>query len=91
MGCPAGLEPAAFGTPLSHGPYMRDFVEAAKDLGALGIATHVEDASEIAAHWEASMKPERRAAVRESAERYFRASGGAARLSADEINGVILR
>ena len=85
------LEPAAFGTPLSHGPYMRDFVEAAKDLGALGIATRVGDASEIAAHWEASMKPERRAAVRESAERYFRASGGAARLSADEINGVILR
>ncbi len=85
------LEPAAFGTPLSHGPYMRDFVEAAKDLGSLSIATPVGDASEIAAHWEASMKPERRAAVRESAERYFRSSGGAARLSADEINGVILR
>lgn len=85
------LEPAAFGTPLSHGPYMRDFVEAAKDLGSLSIATPVGDASEIAAHWESSMKPERRAAVRESAERYFRSSGGAARLSADEINGVILR
>ncbi len=85
------LEPASFGTPLSHGPYMRDFVEAAKDLGSLSIATPVGDASEIAAHWEASMKPERRAAVRESAERYFRSSGGAARLSADEINGVILR
>lgn len=85
------LEPAAFGTPLSHGPYMRDFVEAAKDLGSLSIATPVGDASEIAAHWEASMKPERRAAVRESAERYFRSSGGAARFSADEINGVILR
>lgn len=85
------LEPAAFGTPLSHGPYMRDFVEAAKDLKSLGIATQVGNASEIAAHWEASMQPERRAAVREGAERYFRSSGGAARLSADEINGVIQR
>ncbi len=85
------MEPAAFGVPLCHGPFMRDFTEAARGLGERGVATVVGGAEDIAVHWEASLRPGARERTREGAADYFRSVGGAARLSAVEITGVIGR
>jgi 3-deoxy-D-manno-octulosonic-acid transferase len=85
------MEPAAFGVPLCHGPFMRDFTEAARGLGERGVATVVGGAEDIAVHWEASLRPGARERAREGAADYFRTVGGAARLSAVEITGVIGR
>ncbi|NLM71100.1 MAG: 3-deoxy-D-manno-octulosonic acid transferase [Synergistaceae bacterium] len=85
------MEPAAFGTPLCHGPFMRDFTEAAFGLGELRVARSVECAGDIADHWEASLRPDFRDEAREGAARFFRAAGGAARRSAEEIIGVMGR
>lgn len=83
------MEPASFGIPFSHGPFMRDFVDSAKDLGERGVARQVADAGEIAAHWVESMNPEMREKARCGAESYFSALGGAVQESLDKINGVM--
>ena len=83
------MEPASFGIPFSHGPFMRDFVDSAKDLGERGVARQVADAGEIAAHWVESMNPEMREKARCGAESYFSALGGAVEESLDKINGVM--
>ncbi len=85
------MEPAAFGVPLCHGPFMRDFAEAARALGECGVATVVKNAPELAAHWQASLRPEFREAASAGAAEFFRSVGGAARRSAEEIIGVIGR
>lgn len=79
------MEPAAFGRPLCHGPFMTDFPDAAKDLGALGVATEVRSAAEIAGHWLRSMGTETRAAAAQAAAAYFARAGGAAEASLDVI------
>lgn len=81
------MEPAAFGIPFSHGPYMRDFVDAAEGLGKRGAAVLVRDAGEIGAHWMRSLKEEEKQKARTGAGEYFAALGGAAAISLDAIYG----
>jgi len=79
------MEPAAFGIPFSHGPFMRDFVEAAGELGKLGAATLVRTDEEMAAHWERCLDQNEREKARLASAAYFQAVGGAARATLDEI------
>ena len=70
---------------------MRDFAEAARALGECGAATVVKNAPELAAHWQASLRPGFRDEASAGAAEFFRSVGGAARRSAEEIIGVIGR
>ena len=79
------MEPAAFGIPFSHGPFMRDFVEAAGELGKLGAATLVRTDAEMAAHWERCLEKNEREKARLASGAYFQAVGGAAKTTLDEI------
>ena len=79
------MEPAAFGIPFSHGPFMRDFVESAGELGKLGAATLVRTEAEMAAHWERCLDQNEREKARLASTAYFQAVGGAARGTLDEI------
>ncbi len=45
------LEPAAWGVPVQHGPFVEDFAAAAEKLGRLGMAQTVRNAEELAAAW----------------------------------------
>lgn len=79
------MEPAAFGIPFSHGPFMRDFVESAGELGKLGAATLVRTEAEMAAHWERCLDQNEREKARLASGAYFQAVGGAAKTTLDEI------
>ncbi|MGD9822733.1 MAG: 3-deoxy-D-manno-octulosonic acid transferase, partial [Aminobacteriaceae bacterium] len=79
------MEPAAFGIPFSHGPFMRDFVEAAGELGKLGAATLVRTDAEMAAHWERCLEKNEREKARLASGAYIQAVGGAAKTTLDEI------
>lgn len=79
------MEPAVFGIPFSHGPFMRDFVDAARGLRKHGVATLVGGAEDMAVHWERSLNEEVKARTRRGADAYFAVVGGAARTSLDEI------
>ena len=81
------MEPAAFGIPFSHGPFMRDFVDAAEGLGKKGAAVLVRDAGEIGAHWMRSLEEEEKQKARTGAGEFFAALGGAAAVSLDAIYG----
>lgn len=83
------MEPAAFGIPLSHGPFMRDFREASESLGEKGVSVVVRGAGDMAAHWESCLKPEIKGAAREGARRFFSASSGAAKASVEAIRKEI--
>ena len=72
------MEPAAFGIPLSHGPYMRDFTQAARELGERGAAFPVKNSEELADFWRNSLNPGVRHKASAGAEAYFQAYGGAA-------------
>lgn len=75
------MEPAAFGIPLCHGPFMRDFTQAARELRDRGAAFQVENAEELADFWRLSLDPEMRQKAAAGAEGYFEAFGGAAAAS----------
>lgn len=79
------MEPAAFSLPFCHGPFMRDFEKAAKDLGDKGAATLIKNEAEIAVHWRRSLDPAERQKVRHAADEYFKQTAGAARRTVDEI------
>lgn len=79
------MEPAVFGQPLCHGPFMTDFPDAARDLGALGVATEVRSAAEVAGHWLRSLDAEARDTAARAAAAYFARNGGAAEASLDVI------
>jgi len=83
------MEPAVFGIPLSHGPFMRDFREASDSLGEKGVSTVVRCAGEMAAHWLKCLEPGTKKAAREGAELFFSASSGAAKASVEAIRKEI--
>lgn len=83
------MEPAAFGLPFCHGPFMRDFEKAAKGLGDKGAAMLVKNEEEIANHWQKSLNPAERQKVRHAAEEYFAQTKGAAQRTVDEILPLI--
>ncbi|MEA4881974.1 MAG: glycosyltransferase N-terminal domain-containing protein [Synergistaceae bacterium] len=75
------MEPAAFGIPLSHGPYMRDFTKSARELADRGAAFQVKNSEELADFWRRSLNPGVRQKAAAGAEAYFEAFGGAAAAS----------
>lgn len=79
------MEPAIFGAPLCHGPFMTDFLDAARDLGVLGVATEIRSADDMAAHWTRNLDPGVRLRAAEAAADYFRTAGGGAEASVDAI------
>lgn len=83
------MEPAAFGLPFCHGPYMRDFEQAAVELGGRGTASQVKNSEEISAHWIASLNPPAREKVRTAAGSYFAKASGAAQKTVEEILPII--
>ncbi len=83
------MEPAAFGIPLSHGPFMRDFREASENLAEKGVSVVVRGSEDMAAHWENCLKPEIKSVAREGAARFFSASSGAAKASVEAIRKEI--
>ena len=85
------MEPAAFGLPFCHGPFMRDFAQAAKELGERGAASQVQNAEEMSIHWIDSLNPPERQKVRAASEEYFGHTAGAARKTVDEILSIIAK
>ena len=75
------MEPAAFGIPLCHGPFMRDFTQAARELGERSVSFLVNNGEELADFWRLSLNPEIRQKAAAGAEEYFKAFGGAAAAS----------
>lgn len=45
------LEPAVWGVPVQHGPYIDDFADAAREFAAMGLAKVVNDAEDLARVW----------------------------------------
>jgi len=83
------MEPAVFGIPLSHGPFMRDFREASERLGERGVSTVVRCAGEMAGHWLKCLDPDTKKAAREGAGLFFSVSSGAAKASVEAIRKEI--
>jgi 3-deoxy-D-manno-octulosonic-acid transferase len=70
------MEPALFGIPLTHGPNMDSFPDAAR-MDALGAAQTVENAERLAAAWLRATDPEERARFQKGSGEYFASVGGA--------------
>ncbi len=83
------MEPAAFGIPLCHGPYMRDFPESAAELGRRGVSFEVEGAEGMAGFWRASLSPELKQRAAEGAAGFFGNAGGAAEASLNAMAPLI--
>ena len=79
------MEPAAFGLPFCHGPFMRDFVEAARALERAGAAAVVHDAADMAAHWVRSLDEGEKGKAKKGAGLFFDRVGGAAEATIDAI------
>lgn len=81
------LEPAVWGVPVQHGPYMDDFTGPARDLAALGLAETVRGPQDLAAAWVRIIdeKDRREKYARLSGE-YFRTHCGASRRVWSGIN-----
>ena len=71
------MEPAIFGVPVTHGPYMKDFREASSKLGELEVAREVSDASDLAGKWIEDVDPVRRMKVAENSRIFFEEHRGA--------------
>jgi 3-deoxy-D-manno-octulosonic-acid transferase len=70
------MEPALFGIPLTHGPNMDSFPDAAR-MDALGAAQTVENAEQLAAAWLRAMDPGERIRFQKASGEYFASVGGA--------------
>ncbi|MDR1378587.1 MAG: 3-deoxy-D-manno-octulosonic acid transferase [Synergistaceae bacterium] len=78
------MEPALFGIPLTHGPNMDSFPNAAR-MDALGAAQTVENASQLAKAWSRAMDPVERTRFQKASREYFASVGGAGPRSWDVI------
>ncbi len=84
------VEPAAWGVPMSFGPDMADFNDAARELIDKGAAQQVTDADELAAWWGRMLSDEaeaarRGAAARDVAQGYAQSAGIAAKHILDAL------
>lgn len=52
------LEPAVWGLPVQHGPYMDDFAAPAAELAGLGLAEVVHDSGELFEAWRKTLSAE---------------------------------
>jgi len=80
------LEPAAWGVPIEHGPYMEDFSGPSKVLSEAGLVINVSDAEALAADWLRVLKTDDVSADFQSiADDYFSMRSGAAERSWQRI------
>lgn len=77
------MEPALFGVPVCHGPFMDDFRAVADEFDELGISTKINSAAQMADFWLKSVNEP--SSVREKSERWFDERGGAAKKSAETV------
>jgi 3-deoxy-D-manno-octulosonic-acid transferase len=82
------MEPALFGIPLTHGPYMDSFPDAAR-MDALGAAQTVENADQLAETWLRALDPAERSRFQRASREYFASVGGAGLRSWDVIEGFL--
>ncbi len=79
------LEPALFGIPVAHGPFMEDFRETSEKLGSLGIACIVNTPQELACEWKKALDPSRKKVVKDLSRKFFEEVSGASKLSWDLV------
>lgn len=74
------LEPAVWGVPLQHGPYMDDFAGASGELIDMGIARVAENAGQLAGIWLDILRDGKaREEYRQRCGAYFEKKAGASR------------
>jgi 3-deoxy-D-manno-octulosonic-acid transferase len=73
------LEPASWGVPVLHGPFMEDFAAPTAELDALGASYRVNGHEDIEALWRKAMLGELPDPSVHCAEYFSRKSGAAAR------------
>ncbi len=85
------LEPASWGIPVLHGPYMDDFAEATAELDASQAAFEVRTAEDVAAHWRRAAEPVALAEPVDLARiAYFSRNVGAARRAWRDMGRFLL-
>jgi 3-deoxy-D-manno-octulosonic-acid transferase len=72
------LEPAAWGVPVQHGPYMEDFLAAAREIDRRDAARTVKTAEELAQSWIDILDDEKTAERGQGGRRYVEELGGSA-------------
>ncbi|MDL2298757.1 3-deoxy-D-manno-octulosonic acid transferase [Synergistaceae bacterium OttesenSCG-928-D05] len=81
------LEPAVWGVPIEHGPYMEDFTGPSEELQRAGLVTKVSGADELAADWLRVMNElDRTERFKAIAEDYFAVRSGAAQRTWQRIS-----
>ena len=71
------LEPALFGIPTSHGPFMTDFPDTER-MDQMGAARCVHSEADLARAWEDALDPTARERVAAACQGYYDTLGGAA-------------
>ncbi|WP_296868080.1 glycosyltransferase N-terminal domain-containing protein [Thermovirga sp.] len=86
------LEPASWGVPIQHGPFMDDFYEASRELIRLSSARVVRTAEELASEWEEILNEKSFGEVmRPQARAYVENLGGAALRNWEIINESMIQ
>ena len=83
------LEPFLWGTPVQFGPHMEDFAQAARAFTAMGAASRVENAEELADAWRLAAENTHKDAMRKMSEDYFAASSGASERTWSAVDKII--
>ena len=83
------LEPFLWGTPVQFGPHMEDFAQAARAFKAMGAASQVNSADELAKAWLSAAEEKTSLKLRELSKEYFEASGGASARAWDAMKKMI--
>lgn len=74
------LEPAVWGVPVQHGPYIDDFADAAREFAAMGLAKVVNNAEDLARAWlEIARENSGKEKYAELSQAYFQKRAGASR------------
>jgi 3-deoxy-D-manno-octulosonic-acid transferase len=82
------LEPASWGVPVLHGPYMDDFAEPTRELDETGAAYRVDGAEAMELLWGRAARGELPEVL--PSDGYFARQSGAARRSWDRIEKFLL-
>ena len=73
------MEPVSWGVPVQYGPHMEDFAEASEEFKAIGIASQVKNAQELAKVWIDIMSDKECDKYKKISCEYFGKKAGAAK------------
>lgn len=80
------LEPAVWGVPVQHGPYIDDFADAAREFAETGLAQVVNNAEDLARAWlEIAREDSGKEKYSALSRAYFQKRAGASRRAWDGI------